>query len=521
MTRKIRARIASGYSDAGASHEKNALRAFNARSGSAFEDIDFNNATLRQRGRMLYMASPIAAAAINTNCTKIVGKGLRMKCNINADLLGLSPEAAKEWCKRTEAEFRFWCEERRNCDALGLNNFAELQHLAVKSWLMSGDVFVLLKREKATKMQPYSLRLQIIEADRVCTPYSCSGGLFSFTEGINGKNPIHDGVEVDESGRVVAYHICSDYPGFIPFNQKPEWTRVKAVGELAGIPNVLQIMDPERPDQYRGVTSLASVMEVLLQNRRHIEATLTAAIIQTYFTMVVKKKDDLTNAMSFAGQGEINDKSENEDEDDYIDAPKYEMEPEACITIGDDEDVTFGNPNIPTAGFEEFNKTIVKQVGAALEIPYDVLIKEFDSSYSAAKGALEEAWEVFKKRRSWFVNDFCQPIYEAWLAEAIALGRISAPGFFNDPLIRASWCGARWDGPAQTHLDPVKEAIANMREVEHGWKTNEQITREFYGVDWEENMQALKNEMQLIAEIMPQQNSSTAGRSGNSNAGNK
>ena len=52
----------SGYSEAGASHVKRALKAFVADSISPREDIDFNNYTLRQRGRMLYMSSPMAAA---------------------------------------------------------------------------------------------------------------------------------------------------------------------------------------------------------------------------------------------------------------------------------------------------------------------------------------------------------------------------------------------------------------------------------------------------------------------------
>lgn len=63
-----------------------------------------------------------------------------------------------------------------------------------------------------------------------------------------------------------------------------------------------------------------------------------------------------------------------------------------------------------------------------------MLIKEFNSSYSASRGALLEAWEAFKMRRKWFVDDFCQPVYEMFLAEAVALGRINAPGFFTDPL---------------------------------------------------------------------------------------
>lgn len=98
------------------------------------------------------------------------------------------------------------------------------------------------------------------------------------------------------------------------------------------------------------------------------------------------------------------------------------------------EKVNFGNPNIPTAGFETFVKTLCKLVGAALELPYDVLIKEFNSSYSASRGALLEAWEAFKMRRKWFVDDFCQPVYEMFLAEAVALGRINAPASSRTPL---------------------------------------------------------------------------------------
>ena len=484
----------SGYSDAGASITKRSLKAFTAISTSPIEDIDFNNATLRQRGRMLYMAAPIAAAAINTNRTKIVGSGLKMKCSINAKRLGLSEKSAKEWCDKTEAEFRLWSENKSACDMLGENNFFEIQQLAVKSWLMSGDVFVLIKRDKITPLNPYSLRLQLVEADRVGTPFSmCSAG-FGSTEGINDKNEIHDGVEVDANGRIVAYHICNKHPDSFYSAKAAKWVRVLAVGEKTGLPNILQIMDAERPDQYRGVSYLAPVVEMLLQGRRYTEAELTAAIIQSYLTAWIETETDATSMP-------ILDHDED-DEEEYDENP--EMGPGNVIHLKNGEKVVFGNPNIPTAGFEVFMKAITKQVGAALELPYDVLVKEFNSSYSAAKGALEEAWEVFKMRRSWFVNDFCRPVYEIWLSEAVARGRINAPGFFDDPLIRAAWCGARWDGPAQTHLDPVKEATANAIQVKNGWKTNEQVTREFYGGNWSDNVQDLQQEAAMIAKYLSQ-----------------
>ena len=490
---------ASGYGDAGASLTKRSLRAFNARSGAPIEDIDFHNATMRQRGRMLYMASPIAAAAVNTNRTKIVGPGLRMKCSLDAELLGLSPESARQWCKRTEAEFRAWCLNKSSCDALGINNFYEMQQLAVKSWLMSGDVFALLKRREPTRLNPYSLCVQMIEADRISTPLcSVSNGIFSVTEGKHGDNEVHDGVEVDAGGRVVAYHVCNGYP-YSTVLKDINWVRVEAVSKKTGLPNILQIMDSERPDQYRGVSYLAPVIEMLLQNRRYTESELTAAIIQTYFTGWLETDTDSTDMPMF---------DHSDDDDANEDEP--EMSPGNIVKLKKGEKIVFGNPNIPTAGYETFTNSIARQIGAALEMPHEVLLKEFTASYSASKGALEEAWEVIKMRRSWFVNDFCQPVYEVWLAEAVARGRIRAPGFFDDPLIRAAWCSARWDGPALTQLDPKKEAESNAMLVQHGWKTNEQITREYYGENWEDNMAALAVENELMKNVIPAQTNNIA-----------
>ena len=219
-------------------------------------------------------------------------------------------------------------------------------------------------------------------------------------------------------------------------------------------------MDSERPDQYRGVPYLAQVIEPLLQLRRYTESELMAALVQSFFTAWIETETDPPG-----------------------------------------EKVNFGSPNIPTAGFETFVKTICRLVGSALELPYDVLIKEFNSSYSASRGALLEAWEAFKMRRSWFVNDFCQPIYELFMAEAVALGRINAPGFHTDPLLREAWCGARWIGPVQGSLDPKKEAEAALMLTNRAIKTNDQVTREMSGGDWEENVDQLARENELLAAI--------------------
>ena len=80
----------------------------------------------------------------------------------------------------------------------------------------------------------------------------------------------------------------------------------------------------------------------------------------------------------------------------------------------------------------------------------------------------------------------------------MARGRIIAPGFFDDPLIRAAWCSAQWIGPVQGSLDPLKEANAAVLKIQHGLKTHEQATMEDSGGDWNANVEQLKAENEKL-----------------------
>ena len=100
-------------------------------------------------------------------------------------------------------------------------------------------------------------------------------------------------------------------------------------------------------------------------------------------------------------------------------------------------------------------------------------------------------------RRAWLVSTFCRPIYERLLFECIARGRVNAPGFFDDPLIRAAYCGAEWGGPAQGHLNPVQEASAIKLRIDSGITTTEQETVEYNGGQFDRNIAQIKRETQL------------------------
>lgn len=482
-----------GYGEAGASWSKRAVKGFNSPSGSAHEDIDFHNFTMRQRARMLYMAAPMATSAIKTNRTNVVGVGLRLKSRIDREVLGLTPEQAEKWEKNTEREFFLWASDKRACDATGMNNFYGLQQLALVSWLLSGDCIGIVKQRKTTRLLPYSLRVHLIEADRIATP--TGSGLGTSLLYTTGKNPdngntIYDGVEVDKDGMVVAYHIRSTYPFELGAPSRTEWARVLAYQEHTGLPNVLHVIDTERPDQYRGVSYLAQVIEPLLQLRRYTESELMAAVIESFFTAFIKTEAS-TEDMPF---NELNDDAEREPRNPN----DYNMGPGQVNMMNPGEDVVFAEPKHPNGSFDKFAEAISSQVGAALEIPADLLLKKFNSSYSASRAALLEAWKAFKMRREWLADDFCRPLYEIWMSEAVARGRIYAPGFFINPAIHAAYLGSEWLGPSQGQLDPVKEITAEILACSEGFSTHEQSTIRLNGGQWDSNVEQLQRENEKL-----------------------
>ncbi|MBR1602352.1 MAG: hypothetical protein IJ667_02815, partial [Synergistaceae bacterium] len=136
-------------------------------------------------------------------------------------------------------------------------------------------------------------------------------------------------------------------------------------------------------------------------------------------------------------------------------------------------------------------------VGSALGLPAEVLFLNFQSSYSASRGALLEAWKLFNYWREWWSENFCQPIYCEWLNEAVLSGRIAAPGFIDNELARYAYSQAEWTGSSQGQLDPVKEVKAAAMRVENGFSTRQRETAELTGGDFELNHRQLVKEAEL------------------------
>lgn len=454
----------TGYALYGASYARKSLKAWGARSGSADDDIVANLDTLRMRSRDLYMGAPLATGALKTIRTNVVGSGLSLSPTPDAALLGLSLDEAQAWAEKTTREWALWADSV-DCDAERKCTFYQLQALALLSAAMSGDVFAFLPIIKRAG-SVYDLRVGFIEADRVFDPPVIPEGENCF-----------GGVVLDEYGGERALYVWQ-YNKWSLYRKRDELVnfpkRVPVFGARTGRRNVLHIIcDVERPGQRRGVPLLAPVIEPLKQLARYSDAELMAAVVSGMFTVFVKSQTPQTPLASGFGMPLPQD---------AVDPQAYELGNGSVVSLDAGEEIQTASPGRPNSAFSAFVEAVAQEIGAALEIPYELLVKHFTASYSAARASLLEAWKMFRMRRDWLVCSFCQPVYEEWLTEAILKGRIEAPGFFDDPAIRAAWCNAQWNGDAQGQLDPQKEITAATQRVALGVSTREREAQELTGM---------------------------------------
>lgn len=493
----------SGYSHGGASRRKTWAKKYHSDSGSAKEDIEENRKLLRERSRDLAMNAPLAAAAVNSTRTNCIGSGLIPKPKIDYKFLGISQEEANEIQRLIKREFSIWAESTL-CDNNDQNNFYELQQIVFNDWLRNGEGFVLIKYGKKVPYMPYQLRLKLVEADRVCTEGSIDGEYDGFDKEESNGNTVVNGVEIDKEGKVIAYHIATRFPGSYGVGSL-KWKRVEKRGRKTGNLNILHIFNGERTDQYRGVPFLAPVIQAIKQLTRYTEAEIMAAVVNSLFTIFITTEtgDDMEG---FAGG------DEEEEENGTGDSTESGNSKDDEINVGtgtvnflkEGEGVHAVESTHPSGNYDAFVSSMAVQIGAALEIAPEVLLKKFSNNFSASKGAMNETWKAFIMRRKWFIDDFCQAVYELWFNEAVSKGRIKAPGYFNNLLVKQAYTNATWNGPAQGHMNPLQEVSASVKRIENGLSTHADECSSMNGSDYEENIRILETENKLLADARKQ-----------------
>lgn len=427
----------------------------------ADEELLLDRPVLVERSRSLYRNNAIGRAAINTHLFNSVGSGFTLNTDIDAETLGLTPDEKNLWESQTERRWKAYANST-DCDAEGMMNFSEMTGLAQLTRLIDGEAFGIIK----TIPRPFTvsnLRCKLIDSSIVSNPI-----------GVTNDYLWRDGVRLDINGRVVAYSL-----------KNPDLTtyEIPAFGYTSGRRHVLHVFRKEFPGQSRGIPFLSAVMRELRKIEEYTKAELESAVVAAMFTAFIKSNDSSV----------LNSPVEGTDEAPVA-SDEYSMGPAAIMHLQPGEDVTFANPGRPNTGFAQYVDFMVKIICAALNLSYETVMKTFQSSYSATKGAQNETRKFFAVEQMWTANRWCQPIYEEWLTEEILSGRIKAPGFFSSVSIRRAWCGAKWIGPATGSVDLMAELNASEKMVQLGYTTRQDEAAKFSGTDWQENQEKLRRE---------------------------
>ena len=462
----------SSYTGAGYSR---AMKEWIPESGDASWHITYDLDLLRRRSHDLVRNTPMGLAAVSTLTANVIGPGLRAQPQIDAEFLGMSEEQASKWERQARREFELFTQH--TLDITNSLSFSQLQELVFRSVLVSGDCFVLFPRRKRIGVNPYKSRIQLIEGERVVNDQQASE-----------TAQYNNGIRRDEVGSPIAYTIASgELDGLVGGNVT--YTEVSAFGQASGRRNVAHVFFPTRPNQPRGVPLLTPVMESLKQLSRYMESELMAAVVASFYTIFVKSELESTASVGMDLGKAAPPGATGSD---------LSLGSGSVVVMEPGESIDTANPNRPNTSFEPFFIAIIKQIGAALDIPLELLFKHFQSSYSASRGAMLMAWKHFQIRRTIMASMFCQPVYETFLEEAIMLGRIKAPGFDNDPLARAAYSKVEWIGPPMGTVDPMKDAKAQELYLQMGVKTRARVTQETTGEYWEDTYRQIEHERKTM-----------------------
>ncbi|WP_082212387.1 phage portal protein [Endozoicomonas montiporae] len=239
-----------------------------------------------------------------------------------------------------------------------------------------------------------------------------------------------------------------------------------------------------RASQTRGIPDLSPVIEVIKQCGRYIDAELMASVISSKFTVFIKSDAEDAGTPFAPGSFSNGDAGGSEDSGSSNVPRDLRLGDGLVMELDEGESIETANPGRPNAQFDPFVTAMWRMIGAAIGVPFELLIKHFTSSYSASKAALLQFGHYILVDRSEVVVDVCQPYYEAIISEAVARGRLHMPGFFKDPMIKKAYCRAMWHGPVMGDIDEVKAANAAEKRLKIGISTHEYETRKIIGQSW-------------------------------------
>lgn len=410
------------------------------------------------RVRDMIRNDPNAQSGTSKLVEMLVGAKLILSSKPDARALGFDRrkpkdrEIMRELAASIESEwFDFANDPRKTFDAQRRVTGNGMFRLLARTFATMNECTAFLKWKPG--LGRYATCVRAIDPDRLSNPYS---------EPVTQK--LRGGVEYDEDGVPLAYHVRNGHPADWYIVPPPmTWTRIERCTPT-GRPIFIHGFEPEREDQARAMSPFASLIKRLRMIGKFGDTELASATVNALFAAFVKSSLPIGEATAaFTPQSVLT--LEDKRLDYWAKSPPTLGGVRIPVMpLGDS--IEMNNSPRQTTAFPDFQAAFLQSIAAALGISYEQLSMDWSKvNYSSARAALNEVWRHTQMLFAAFVDQVVLPIHYAQLEEAFDRGYIKppagAPDFWDRP---GAYLRARWIGPGRGYVDPVKEAQgATMR----------------------------------------------------------
>jgi lambda family phage portal protein len=368
-----------------------------------------------------------------------------------------------------EDAFKCWAEPD-NCDVTGESSWRELQVMAVEHAARDGEfIFRKVFGESAGK---FGFALQAIDPIRLPVQYEAG------TYGESG-NFIRQGVEFTKYGKPVAYHFTSldEWDSYWYSINGKGYVRVPAEEIIHGFVKGMA-------GQRRGIPWTATSLFRL----HHLQGFEDAA---------VQNARASASKMGFFEPDK--DLAQNDDDADYD--LTINAEPLSFHTLPPGYKLAEWSPNYPSGEFAVFHKAMLRGSAAGMGVGYNELSGDLEgANLSTMRTAAVTERELWKDRQMWLIEKLCIPVYREWLKHALLRGLIAGKnGKPLPPAKIAAYQDVHFQGRRWTWMDPLKEATANVLEIQTGIKSPSAVIRE-QGKDPDDVYREIAQDMQRMKE---------------------
>ena len=467
---------------------KRSMEAMSLFGNDANSDIIPDLTTMRERSRYLQANDPIASSIFETKSVNVIGRGFTYRSQTDI------PNLPEDWNKKKEREWNLFWNSRFFDFTYKLNgNAFLLQNYFLMN--LNGESLVIVQNGKSNYIRPYGTQFQVIESDHLSNP-----------DNMMDSEYIQGGIEKNDFGQVLKYHLTKFHPGAISRFGSNEWLSIDAWDNKTGLPNVIHFYKQKRPGQSRGVPDLHAVIEPLQTFSKYNEAELTRSVVNTLVGLVIE-----------TATGNLDFDTSYIDSKNSTNSGDLKLSPGMILGLKKGETAKSFDPKAPNSAYEAFFLASLKRIGMATSIPFELLLKHFSASYSASKAAILEFWKWVLQERQFIIDDFLSIINELFMYEAVATNRIIAPGYFSDPALRNEYNRVDFRGPGRGSINERDEVEGAIKRINANLSTRELEIAEMSGNDWEDiiKQSALEHNKLLENDLLQVENGNTEPIQGN------